>query len=122
MGVKFRDLTKATKKATVTYQEETVTFTYKPSAITPQMQLVAIRMQSMTDERGETAPSEMAALMNNFVEVIVNLIASWDVLGDNGEPLPVNREWVSQMPLSFLSALFGAAVEDMRPNDESAGS
>lgn len=122
MGVKFRDLTKASKVATVEYQGETVTFTYRPSAITPQMQLVAIRMQTLADEKGDSAPSEMAALMNNFVEVITNLIATWDVLGDDGQPLPVNKEWVSQMPLSFLSALFSAAVEDMRPNDESAGS
>lgn len=122
MGIKFRDLTKTTKAATVEYQGEKVGFTYKPSAITPQMQLVAIRMQTLGEEKGESAPAEMAALMGDFVGVITNLIASWDVLGDDGSPLPVNREWVSQMPLSFLSALFGAAVEDMRPNDESAGS
>ena len=76
MGVKFRDLTKATKVATVEYQGETVTFSYRPSSITPQMQLVAIRMQTLADEKGESAPSEMAALMNNFVEVITNLIAN----------------------------------------------
>lgn len=122
MGVKFRDLMKETKQATVDFGGETVNFSYRPSAITPQMQLVAVRMQSMGDDKEENVPSDIGDLMEDFVQVICNLIFEWDVLGEDGKPLPVNENWVSQMPLSFLSALFGAAVENMRPNDKSAGS
>jgi len=122
MGVKFRDLMKETKKASVEYDGETVNFFYRPSAITPQMQLVAVRMQTMGEDKEDSKPSDMESLMEDFVTVICNLVSEWDVLDENGIPLPVNAAWVSQMPLAFLSALFSAAVENMRPNDKSAGS
>jgi len=122
MAVKFHDLMKEIKRAEMKYEGETVHYAYRPSAITPQMQLVAVRMQSMSDEKSESKPSDMEALMMDFVSVICNLIFEWDLEDENGRTIPVNRDWVSQMPLAFLSTLFGSAVEDMRPNDKSAGS
>lgn len=121
MAVKFRDLLKETKRVTFDYDGESVTIDYHPGAITPQMQLVAVGMQALGDEKGEMAPGTMQALMNDYVNVIVTMVKTWDVLGEDGVALPVDKQWVSRMPLAFLSAVFAAAVGDMRPNEKSAG-
>ena len=141
MAIKLHQLTKERKKVTIEYDGETVDVEYRPGAITPQMQSVASRLQlvsqkqKMRDEnktRGiiveptdldETEnATEMAALMSDFSDIIVALIASWDIVDDNNVKLPVTHRIVMAMPLTFLTTIFSATMEDMRPNARSAGS
>ncbi len=123
MGIKFRDLVKETRDVVVVYDGEEVNVVYRPGAITPKMQMVAARMQDMgADEDGKKAKTaaqagaEMADVIREFVEVIELLVAKWDITDDDGVMLPVTVATIREMPMGFLSAVFGASVGDMRPN------
>ena len=141
MAIKLHQLTKERKTVTVEYEGETVEIEYRPGAITPQMQSVASRLQliskkqkvrdtdkargivmEVTDDDEMESASEMAALMSDFSDIIVALIASWDIVEEDGSKLSVNHKTVMAMPLTFLTTVFSATMEDMRPNARSAGS
>lgn len=141
MAIKLHQLTKERKTVTVEYEGETVEIEYRPGAITPQMQSVASRLQliskkqkvrdtdkakgiilEVTDDDEMESASEMAALMSDFSDIIVALIASWDIVEEDGSKLPVSHKTVMAMPLTFLTTVFSATMEDMRPNARSAGS
>lgn len=141
MAIKLHQLTKERRKVTVEYDGETVDIEYRPGAITPQMQSVASRLQLVSQKqkvrdenktRGivmeptdldETEnATEMAALMSDFSDIIVALIASWDIVDEDNVKLPVTHRIVMAMPLTFLTTIFSATMEDMRPNARSAGS
>ena len=141
MAIKLHQLTKERKTVTVEYEGETVEIEYRPGAITPQMQSVASRLQliskkqkvrdtdkakgiilEVTDDDEMESASEMAALMSDFSDIIVALIASWDIVEEDGSKLPVSHRTVMAMPLTFLTTVFSATMEDMRPNARSAGS
>ena len=140
MAIKLHQLTKERKTVTVEYEGETVDVEYRPGAITPQMQSVASRLQliskkqkvrdedkkrgivtDLTDDDETENATEMAALMSDFSDIIVALVASWDIVDEDNKKLPVNHKIVMAMPLTFLTTLFSATMEDMRPNARSAG-
>ena len=140
MAIKLHQLTKERKTITVEYEGGTVEIEYRPGAITPQMQSVASRLQliskkqkvrdtdkargivmEVTDDDEMESASEMAALMSDFSDIIVALIASWDIVEEDGSKLSVNHKTVMAMPLTFLTTVFSATMEDMRPNARSAG-
>ena len=140
MAIKLHQLTKERKTLNVEYEGEEVEIEYRPGAITPQMQSVASRLQliskkqkvreadkakgiiaDVTDDDEMESATEMAALMSDFSDIIVALIARWDIVDDDGKQLPVNHKMVMAMPLTFLTTVFSATMEDMRPNARSAG-
>lgn len=143
MSVKLHNLMKEEREVAFEYEDEKVTIRYRPAAITPQMQSVASRMQAMgikADEAREKAKAakakgednaaepadlaatlEMGSLMTDFCGVIVTLVASWDIVADDGKPLPVTDALCMRMPLNFLMAIFRAAMDDMRPNEGNVG-
>lgn len=140
MAIKLHQLTKERKTLKVEYEGEEVEIEYRPGAITPQMQSVASRLQliskkqkvreadkakgiiaDVSDDDEMESATEMAALMSDFSDIIVALIARWDIVDDDGKQLPVNHKMVMAMPLTFLTTVFSATMEDMRPNARSAG-
>ena len=133
MSIKLHNLMKEERSVTFEYEDEKVTIKYRPAAITPQMQSVAARMQVMgaksddaaKDKTGTVdvaASQEMNSLMYDFVDMMCVLIASWEIIDEDGKELPVKPELAMRMPLNFLMALFKATMDDMRPNAGSAGS
>lgn len=99
MPIKLANLASKTDTATFNFQGDECTIVYRPNWITPERQaaLSAAQAEGKADEQ--------------FRALVIGLIESWDVLGDDGQPVPVTDEWIGALPYSFLTACITAAVE-----------
>jgi hypothetical protein len=103
MPIKLHELAAKTRALEIPYAGDKVVFAYYPARFTPQ---VAFKASDMAN-----APIPVVAL----AELLAEVIAEWDILGENGKPLPVTQEWINQMPSDLLEAIIVAVGEDMRP-------
>jgi phosphoribosylaminoimidazole carboxylase (NCAIR synthetase) len=92
--MKLSDLLKKTRVITVEFGSESVNVEYLVHAITP------------------------AFLKDNpdVIEQVKRVVVSWDVLDDEGNPLPP-AEIAEQLPVAFLGAVITAIIDDMRLGD-----
>lgn len=56
-----------------------------------------------------------AAEDGSLHETILRLVANWDLLGDDDQPLPVTAEVVAPLPSVFLRVIKDAIFEDAQP-------
>lgn len=95
MPIKLGDLTRQTKTVTVRFEdtEDTLTVSYRPRNLTPAMQ----------------AAFERASREGRYTEVLLDgirgLVAEWDLIGEDGEPVPFTAEALADVPLLVLSAV-----------------
>lgn len=122
MPVMLKDLKKATKTVTFPYGADTVTLTYRPAAITPRVQYVAGALVALggqqVDLEGLTPAARNALVqqrtaaateaIGDYVGMLAEIITAWDVLGDDGKPLPVTAGEMADFPYEFINALFAA--------------
>ena len=122
MPIKLKDLKKATKTTSFVYGEDTVNLTYRPAAITPRVQYVARALTDLSgqqidltdlaqDARNAIVRDRTAAVseaIGDYLDILVSIITAWDVLGDDGKPLPVTAEVMADFPYEFINALFAA--------------
>ncbi|MBP8291935.1 MAG: hypothetical protein KAX65_04130 [Caldilineaceae bacterium] len=122
MPVKLKDLKKATKKTTFPYGADSVTLTYRPAAITPRVQFVAGALVALSgkqvdlaglapEARNAIVQERMAAsseAIGDYLDMLTEIIVTWDVLGDDGKPLPVTADIMADFPYEFINALFAA--------------
>ena len=74
-----------------------------------------------TDDRQEAFRVE-TALTGDLVEALAWLLLSWDVMGDNGKPVPITKAGLRRLPNSFLYAVLSSVLGINRPNEQSVGS
>ena len=117
MPVKLGDLTKQTKTTTVQFEgvEDPLTVTYRPRHLTPARQ-AAFREAAEAGRHTEA-----------LVEGIVGLVAAWDLLGEDGRPVPLTAEALADVPLEVLGLVIEAIGQDVAPsplpdNGSAAGS
>lgn len=91
MPVRLSDLQKRTRTIQIEYQGDPVNITYLINVITPAF---------LADQK-------------DAVEQVKAAVTAWDVLDDEGNPIPP-EEIAGQMPLEFLNAVLEAVVADMR--------
>ena len=108
MPIRLSQVGKQQKTATVAYDGETVDIVYRPGAFTPRVEARINEAQ-----KDSTVSQELAQILS---EVII----SWDVLDDDGQPLPPTIDLLMDLPLAFLSAVSVGIGEDMRPEGQSA--
>lgn len=128
MPIRLSDLAKATRPASFNWEGETCNLEYRPSAITTQMQFAAasITMLGKDDPapddpdaqraRGVERAGALVEALGDYIDAMVKLLASWDVLGDDGAPLPIERETLTNLSLDFVYAMFGAIMAAYNPN------
>lgn len=104
--MKLSELVRETRKVSVVLGSSALSVEYRVNALTPQM---------------ESLLSNQERPLEVLVDVIVTLVAGWELENDNGEPYPIEHEAVMKLPVSFLMAVLQVIVEDMRPNPMSAG-
>lgn len=73
--------------------------TYKPSALTP---TVEDEMRAADDTRA-------------LIDTLCDMLLAWDVLDDEGEPLPITPAVLSAIPNALLGAIMQGCREDMIP-------
>ena len=124
MAIKLADLTKETRTATFEYDGETCTIEYRPAAFTAKMQISAMGMTLLGREGSDDIEKARHILetLGDYTEARTQLIASWDILDENGQALPVTVEIMQALPLQFVYAMFNAVMKTNNPNAKSAKS
>jgi hypothetical protein len=107
MPISLHDiLTRDTHTITVEWEGETAEIVYRPSRYTPELEdthFQAIR---------EGVPSVGLARM------LAGVLVSWEIVDDNGEPLPTDFETLSRLSTDFLDAVRDAIRADFRVGRE----
>lgn len=117
MPIRISDLRKETRPASFEWEGETVNLKYRPGAVTAQMQMSAAGIATVGDN------AEMVVeYVGGYIEAMALLVAEWDVLGEDGKPLPITVETMETLTLPFLFAMFGAIMGAYNPNGKSARS
>lgn len=106
--MKLSSLVAATKNVTVQYGGEAVHLVVRASAITSKL---LADLALLAEAEGGKA---IAAQVNEVPELLVRLVASWDVLTDDEQPFPLDAEQIAeQIPFDFQVACIRAATGSM---------
>ena len=118
MAIKLSQIKAKTKKATVKHEEYgEMAIEYRPSALTAETQVTVMRMMTITEGGAGEAPE----IMGDYLGAMERLVASWDLLGEDGKPLAITKATLRQdVPMDLVGAIFRTIMEDMRPNEASA--
>jgi hypothetical protein len=84
MGISMKNVKAATKATTVKWEGEEAKLTYRPSAVTPAMMDEVL----MEEENGKGHHA--------LTGLLVHVLVDWEVLDDDGEPLPITSETLSE--------------------------
>ncbi|MBX6770884.1 MAG: hypothetical protein IRY83_04110 [Chloroflexi bacterium] len=109
MPVRLSHLAQDRRTCTLRVGDETVTITYRPGGVTPELE---DQLREYTaDQRGGAA----------MVALLAHCLVEWDVLDEDGEPLAPTAENLRRLPTVFLVRVAQAITDDLRPNLQSAG-
>lgn len=106
MPISLNHLENDVRSATVYYAGESARITYRPSESTPNKN--AARVEAFESDGNKAG-----------VALLCALLISWDVLDNEGVPLPITPEVLSDLPDPFLTAILNACQEDMYPKKKS---
>lgn len=76
---------------------------YNPRSITPEME---DKIQRALEEKRQ---------LTWLAETLAALVIEWDLLDDEGRPMPASVEVMKGMPAAVLNDIFQAVMGDMRP-------
>ena len=62
-----------------------------------------------------TRTPEEAAAIEPFIATILAAVTEWDVTDEAGQPIPITREAVTQLPDDFLRTVVKGMIEDAMP-------
>lgn len=136
MPLKLADLGKTTRDATFTYEGSTVHLKYRPSALTARVQMSSASLVTLGREfagseddpddvkrdRLISAAESVLEALGDYTEVLTKMVAEWDVLGEDGKPIPISAEVIRDLPLDFVYEMFGAIMKANNPNAKSVKS
>jgi hypothetical protein len=102
VGLKLSTVNAAVRTVDVPFLGEYVKVSYRVGAVNSQY-------SQWLSEHGHKP--------NSLLEAITRLATKWDLLGDDGEPLPLSQEALEQVeiPTPLLRAIHEAILEDARP-------
>jgi hypothetical protein len=113
MPIRFGDIRTKTMPFSFSYETndgpEVVHGTFTPNTFTP----------ALAEEEAALSEAEQTA---HFSAMLAKTLASWDVLEDNGSPYRTDEESLKKLGYHFLSAVFKALTESMKPGEENASS
>jgi hypothetical protein len=108
MPIKLSNIGAKQATVTVEYLGESAEVTYRPALLTP---------------RDEAKLSEMEgkAAIDEMVGQLERVLVEWDVLGDDGTPMEITAENLTDLPSNFLLVVMQAVREDSAPNRSKRG-
>lgn len=130
MPIRLADIYKDSKTVTFEYEGSEVTVEYRHKKLTPVNRVALMAGSEFFQERKpatkpgkgkkpqETGLSWRDVMDGNerFYGLVAEIIVSWDVLDEEGQPLPVTVEWLGMLPQDFLSGMIVALIADGRAN------
>ena len=102
--MKLSPLTATTRQIDVDYYGSAVAVTYRPGVLTPD-----------EDDRIQAA-REANTLTDALIDLLMRMLVTWDVEGDDGKPLPIEAATLRVLPNALLLKIMAAVQEDMVPN------
>ena len=66
----------------------------------------------------EAEDKSIQAAWNAYYAAFADLLLAWDVMGDDGEPLPINGETIATLPMGFVESLIEEVAKDSRVNPQ----
>lgn len=102
--MKLSQLLRDERSVTLDVDGESLPITYRPSGITPETEEAFLG----GTERNRSGGA-MASLLSD-------VLVSWGLEGEDGEPYPIDEDSLRRLPIPFLGDVLGAIFEDMRPN------
>lgn len=108
MPITFAQLKANLRTINVTYYDDNISITYRPSELTP-------RGNAEIQERIDAGDGE-----NVVVETLCRTIVNWDIMESDDVMMPITVENLSRMPGPLLLAISEAIGEDGRPKPRSA--
>lgn len=114
MSIRVSDLRKSSQPASFEWEGEVCNIKFRPGAVTAQMQMSAAGLAVVGDD-----PKRIVEYVGDFVQAMTDLIVEWDIVDDDGEPLPITTETIGSFSLPFLYAMFGAIMSAYNPNSKS---
>lgn len=97
----------ARRTVSVTYDGETIEVTFKPAVVNADWQ-ERIQGLEKNDQTG-------------YLKLLAEVLVAWDVLDDEGQPLPPTAELMRQFPTDLLYEVAWTIFESLAPNGRAAG-
>jgi hypothetical protein len=113
MGITLSKMASNTAKVVIPVGEDEVNVTYYPQRVTEKL---FGSLTVLSDEKNTDVMANATALN----DVLMTLVASWDVTYDDGQPIPITQEALPDVPLTFRASVVNAIEEDMRGNAKAA--
>lgn len=92
MAIHLADLQKRTRTVRVSFQGEELNVTYKINIVTPAFLAEKLKIE----------------------EQLARAIEGWDLLGEDGKPVPITYEVFEVLPTQFQAEIMMALTDDMR--------
>lgn len=134
MPIRLADIYKDSKTVTFEYDNEKVTVEYRHKKLTPVNRVALMAGSEFFHERKPAAkPSkgrkgqdtgqdnglpwrDVMDGNERYYGLLAEILVGWDVLDEEGQPLPVTVEWLEMLPQDFLSEMIAALITDGRAN------
>jgi hypothetical protein len=105
--MKLADLARKTKRVTLAFEDETVHLEVRYQLITQKLIADIAALNSLAIDLSE----QTAEKLHTLGEQVARLVASWDVLDDDGQMFPLDPERLAaEIPMMFLAQVLGAAA------------
>lgn len=106
MPVSVGKLCSDTARVAIEVDGETLNVLYRPSGLTPAVQ----------ETLRELVQEQRAGM--SLVTVLRGTLVEWDLLDEEGKPLPTDEATLQELPIVFLAQVAEAISEDMRPKEK----
>lgn len=104
MPVRLTALTADRRTVRVAFGEDVLSVTYRPSAVNA--------VQEARELEDRAAGRHLAAQANSLAEII----SGWDLVDDDGQPLPPSAEVLAGLGLDVTARLTREILADLLPN------
>lgn len=110
MPISISALTANRRTLDIDFSGETLRVTYRPAAI------------NAAQEARELEDKADGKHVLSVIRTITETVVSWDLMGDDGQPLPLTEDALMPLGIDILSTITTALVRDALPNRTTAPS
>ena len=110
MPTKLTDILNDTVDVLVKFDRHEINLKVSPAAITTAQGLELAEKEAVLEEGDRRGATRMMAT------VLVTLIKGWDIIGDDGEMLPISEATLLALPARLLPEMSNAVREVLAPN------
>lgn len=108
MPIRASALTADRRSLKVAFGDDALSLTYKPSAV------------NAVQEARELEEREKGQHLMAQARSLAEIITGWDLVDDDGAPLPVSAEIIAPLGLDFTAKVTRAILDDLLPNRQTA--